>query len=211
MSPQLHKALNVVYQLALFGVGVSGLAVIYVVSKQPGNLLSYYTIQSNIIVLIATALRIMALALAWPETHWLRRLQSSALLWILVTGLVFHFLLSDTWKPEGAAGYANLVLHYVVPAAMLINWMAFDPKTNARYTDALWGLTYPTFYLVASLMRGVIDGFYPYWFLNPIAPYPEGAGSYGQMTLLIGGLYLGFTLLGLLIVLINRRLAPNKA
>ncbi|HNZ28219.1 MAG TPA: Pr6Pr family membrane protein, partial [Spirochaetota bacterium] len=60
-------------------------------------------------------------------------LKSCALLWILITGLVFHFMLSKFHKPEGIFAYSNFILHYASPVGMLLNWLIFEKKGGYKY------------------------------------------------------------------------------
>ena len=55
---------------------------------------------------------------------------------ICVVGLVFHFILSATWKPKGLAALGNLVVHYIMPAAVVLDWLLFTPEGRLRWLDA---------------------------------------------------------------------------
>jgi len=138
------------------------------------NLFSYFTIQSNLIVAVA-----LIVATLGPK----QSIQSAAMLraatfWILITGIVFNVLLSSVYHPTGLAALISVVHHTVTPLAMLANWIVFEEKGRTKIRDIGFWLAYPLVYLAGSLVRGLIDGFYPYWFINPTKPLPDGAGSW---------------------------------
>jgi len=153
------------------------------------NLFSYFTIQSNLIVGIVL--------LASTLTPSLRSdsLLRAATFWILITGIVFNVLLSKVYHPTGLAAVISVVHHTATPLAMLANWIFFEEKGRTRMRDiGLW-LAYPVVYLTGSMVRGLIDGFYPYWFINPTRPFPDGAGSWlgvgAAVAVIAGGIILG--------------------
>jgi hypothetical protein len=168
------------------------------------NTFSYYTIQSNLLVAAALLLGMRYLWNDKPEPQGVVVFKSGALLWILVTGVVFALLLSGLWQPQGAMAYVNLSLHYLTPLGMLLNWLLFEPKGRLKPAYLLAWMSYPLLYMLGSWVRGSLMGFYPYWFLNPTAPYPQGAGSVSGMLGLVGVMTAGFLLAGLLILLLDR-------
>lgn len=165
------------------------------------NLFAYYTIQTNILM--------MALCL-WANLsqrlsrfyHWLR---TGATLYILVTGLGYHFMLSSSHYPRGMDSIANFLLHYLVPLLALVTWGLYMRIYPMRWWMPFTWLIYPGLYIGGTLIRGYFTGNYLYWFLNPVASYPIGVGSYLQLgfyTLGIGGAFIG---LGFIFSLINNK------
>jgi hypothetical protein len=167
------------------------------------NTFSYYTIQSNLLVAAALLLGMRYLWTREPEPQGVVVFKSGALLWILVTGVVFALLLSGLWQPQGAMAYVNLSLHYLTPLGMLLHWLLFEPKGRFKLAYLLAWMSYPLLYVLGSWVRGSLTGFYPYWFLNPTAPYPQGAGSVSGMLGLVGVMTAGFLLAGLLILFVD--------
>ena len=70
---------------------------------------------------------------------------------------------------------------------------------------------YPLLYAAASLLRGSLDGWYPYWFLDPGRAAPDGAGSFAGALAWSGGLGVGFVLLGLAMALLGAVAFSGKA
>lgn len=141
----------------------------------PQNFFSYFTIESNIFA--AAILLISAFfVFAGKNSHTLEFFRGAATFFMVVTGIVFAILLAGI---EGsvltAAPWDNIVLHYLIPIAMAIDWIIDPPRQRVAYKKAILWLLFPLTYLVYSLVRGSIVGWYPYPFLNP------ANGGYGQV------------------------------
>ncbi|HBD93413.1 MAG: hypothetical protein A2015_05455 [Spirochaetes bacterium GWF1_31_7] len=200
----------IVFQIVIILSAITG--VVLEISFQKGpftglNIFSYFTIQSNIIVALILMLNIVNRA---NPPRWLVTLKSGATIWILVTGLVFHFLLSKIYHPVGVLLASNILLHYIVPIGMQFNWLIFEPKGNYRHSDTLLWIGYPVLFAFLSLLRAQIDGFYPYWFLIPNKNYPDGAGSFGNVLIIIAGLAIAFSIIGNSLVVIDKSLQKLK-
>jgi hypothetical protein len=161
------------------------------------TLASYFTEQSNLIIAIVFIFTGFG-ALAGRQTgKALAALERCARVWIVMTGLAFHFLLSAIYHPEGALGAANLLAHYVVPIGSFLIWLFLEPKGSYKIGElGLW-ISYPLAYCVFCLLRGQIDGFYPYYFVSPL-PKPGGVGSLAAVGAWAAVLACGFIILGLL-------------
>jgi len=197
-------------KLAIACVSLLGVGVDFGIAKTLGsslNSLAYFTVQSNLIV----AAVCLYGAFARTKGPAYAALRAGATLWILVTGLVFAAFLASHFGFKGLRGYSNIALHYVVPIAVLLDWLLLEPKGTLRLRHALYWIAYPFAYVVASLLRGAIDRFYPYWFLDPTRRFPEGIGGYGTMALFVLGLFIFFGALGLGLVGIDRALASRGA
>ena len=67
------------------------------------------------------------------------------------------------------------MLHYIIPLAIAFDWIMDPPSRRISFRRALVWLVFPLGYLVYSLVRGPIAGWYPYPFLDP------SIGGYGQI------------------------------
>ncbi len=207
-----RKGWAVGFQSLILFFCISGIAILMFESKtlfDALNLFSYYTIQSNLLVAVAMVFSIRMLVKNQEDSSFLVIFKSGAVLWILVTGIVYHFMLSGLVHFQGLTAFAVLALHYVTPLGLVANWLIFEKKGRYRYIFTLYWLSYPLLYLLGSWIRGWLTGFYPYWFLNPAQSYPEGAGSVRTVLMIVAGLFLAFYFIGLLIVftdsMISRR------
>jgi len=116
-------------------------------------------------------------------------LRAMALCYMLLISGVYFFLLRNT--PLGNdAPWVNVVHHYVLPLALLADWVVQPPsrKITARSTWLI--LAIPLAYLVYSLVRGAITGFYPYSFFNPAEQ-----GGYAGVVMYCVAMLAGFLLL----------------
>ena len=131
----------------------------------PVNFFSYFTIQSNIIA--AVVLFYMVLRPA-NESVAFARIRGAATLYMATTGIVYALLLSG--NPAAVAitlPWVNAVLHQLMPVYMVADWIASPPRHRLGFRESLLFLIYPIVWLVYTLPRGAITGWYPYPFLNP--------------------------------------------
>ncbi len=155
------------------------------------NFFSYFTIESNIIAVVVLLLGALY-TYAGKKSVWLDYFRGAATFYMIVTGIVFAVLLSGITGVElTAVPWDNTVLHYLMPVAIAIDWLMNPPVRRFSYRQALAWLIFPILYLIYSLSRGAIVGWYPYPFLNP------ANGGYEQvlvtsMIILLGGLVLVF-------------------
>lgn len=129
------------------------------------RLLSYFTIQSNLLVLmVATSLAVD------PQRDgplW-RVLRLDALLGIAVTGVVFVTVLARLVDPHGASMLANIGFHYLSPLMALLGWLMFGPRPRIDARTVALAFVWPVMWLVYTLWRGEASGWYPYPFLNAL-------------------------------------------
>lgn len=127
------------------------------------NFFSFFTIESNIL----TAILLFTLALgnrknAKGKYDFIR---GAMTLYMTMTGIIYILLLSGT--PSIMVPWVNLVLHYIMPFAMLLLWVLVPPYHPIPYKKALYWLIFPIAFLLYSLIRGPYVNWYPYDFINP--------------------------------------------
>ena len=133
----------------------------------PFNFFSYFTIQSNIFAFTILFLSAMATA-SNRRSIRLNLLRGAATLYMVITGIVFAVLLAGV---EGAiltaVPWDNIVLHYIMPVALLVDWLVDKPIKSISFKKSLVWLIYPVTYVIYSLTRGHFVDWYPYSFLDP--------------------------------------------
>jgi hypothetical protein len=87
--------------------------------------------------------------------------------------------------------WVNTVIHYIFPLVVLADWLYQPPRSTLRFGQMGYWLIYPLIYLVYTLIRGAIVGFYPYPFLNPAT-----AGGYGGVALYCVAIFVAFLIVG---------------
>lgn len=163
-----------------------------------GNYLSYFTIQSNIIVAV-----VLVIGAARPRASlpaWWDDLRGAAALYIAVTGIVYALLLSKLAAELGTtAPWVDWVLHDLTPIAGVVDWLLIRPEGRVRALRALWWLAYPVAYLLYTLARGPLVDWYPYPFIDP-----RLAGGYGRLVGSTGVVVIVFVVLAIAIDLLGR-------
>ena len=119
---------------------------------------------------------------------------------ILLVGIVYLLLLRGLHPLSGAALLADYLLHYVSPVAMVAYWLACTPHGQLRWSAPLWWTAFPLTYFLYAIVRGEIDGRYPYPFMD--------VTKLGLARALLNGLVIGaaFIPTGLAVVWADRRL-----
>lgn len=163
--------------VAAFGLGAQLVLVVIgasvLVEEDPpglgarlGHFISYFTVLSNLLVLITTTA-----AARRPDVDgrlW-RVLRLDAVVGITVTGLVHWFFLRPLLHLTGWSYAVDKVLHVVVPLLALAGWLVFGPRPRVTLRVVLLGLVYPVGWLAVTLAVGAATGWYPYPFLDVTA------------------------------------------
>ena len=166
----------------------------------PSNFFSFFTIQSNILVVVT--LLLSALAAAAGDRDRFTTLRAAVTVYILVVGIGFSLLLSNLQGVDlTAVPWDNTVLHYIVPVAMLVDYLLDRPRRRLSFRASLLWLVYPVAYAAYSLIRGALVDWYPYPFLDPAT---NGAGA-------VAITILGLIVLGIGLIWVITRLSGRGA
>jgi hypothetical protein len=65
-----------------------------------------------------------------------------------------------------AAATFGKIVHYVMPVAVVADWLVDPPRRRLGLRDAALWLIVPLAYVVYTLIRGALVHWYPYPFLN---------------------------------------------
>lgn len=116
------------------------------------NLFSYFTIQSNIIMLVVSVLLVLN-----PERggNAFAILRLAGLVGITVTGVVYAILLAGNANFEGLEWWYDKIFHYVVPAMAVLGFLLFKPRTRLD-NSALWFIAWPLVWLAYTLVRAEV-------------------------------------------------------
>lgn len=130
----------------------------------PINFFSYFTILSNTLAVVV----LFAGATVWrnrptPASDVIR---GAAVLYMTVTLIVFALLLSGT-DVDTAIPWVNAVVHQLLPVVMIADWVIDPPTTRLTVRQGLTWLLPPLVWIVYTMIRGPIAGWYPYPFLDP--------------------------------------------
>ena len=128
------------------------------------RVLSFFTIQSNILVGVAAAL--VALDPS-RDGRGFRVLRLMSLVGITVTAIVYTAILAPTHDPIGfEQTLINALVHYVVPAAAVLGWLILGPRPRIDRRTVGLTLLWPAAWLAYTLVRGALWHWYPYPFVD---------------------------------------------
>lgn len=159
---------------------------------------SYFTILTN--TLVATVLTCAVAERESAARRWFLQpwVSSGIAVSIAVVGLAYSILLRHLWHPEGWQLVADELLHDVMPLLFLGYWWYCVPKGTLRLWHLPLWLTYPLVYFIYALLRGHLLGAYAYPFIDvAVLGYP-------QVLINAGGILVGFVLVGLLVIGLDR-------
>ena len=164
------------------------------------NTFSYFTIQSNVLVLVTSFVLAIRPTIATPWWHVLRL---AALTGITVTGLVYATVLAPYVHLTGAAMVYNETFHYVVPIATVVGFVFVGPRLPLHHRDMVF-MAWPLVWLGYTMLRGALlhpeftglgqtASHYPYQFLDvdQVSMF-EVVGSVILLTLLLAGIGIGY-------------------
>jgi hypothetical protein len=128
--------------------------------------LGFFTITTNLLVLFASALPLIAPA-SWLGRFFVRPV---AIGWVATSiafvGIAYFLLLRNVWQPQGLQLVADILLHYAVPFLYVIFSFVALRGTRLRWNMPFWWSLYLLIYFVYVLIRGALIGHYPYAFID---------------------------------------------
>lgn len=185
----MRKQLTTAYRLIGLAACLFGLAVqlgFFNDRLNPGTLI-FFTIQSNIVCAFIWLALLIQPNLK-PIWHGI------AAQGILLTMVVYHFLLAGGSFSMSAFtgslyGIANLLVHYIVPTMMIVDFLFLSKTQPLSRLAPVWWAIFPLAYFGFAMIHGatgrpVYEGAstsYPYFFIDPNGPgllaNPQGFGG----------------------------------
>lgn len=184
--------------LGLLGLGLE-------LYKKGLFMLTYYTLLSNILVLGFSVYLIFAMGKDYEAAltnKGLLRVKGAVTIAIMLTFLVYHFMLAPLATPERYYQLENFLLHYIVPLLFFLDWLIVDKRGIYQKKDPLLWCLVPAVYSIGALIKGYffqieipgqVNSPYPYFFLNI-----DRFGFLGVLGFMIG-ILAAYLLLGLLL------------
>lgn len=169
---------------------------------RPTEYFAFFSISTAIFAGFVVLMSGLTLLQGKSESERMNIIRLVAAVSMIIVGVVYHALLGDSAVDPRDVGYdwpqiPNLVIHTYAPIAIAIDYLVSVKGPKPLWRKALWVVVYPLVWLSFSLIRGLADGWWPYWFINPGS---EG-GVIGMITFILiiafGFIALGFVVLGL--------------
>jgi hypothetical protein len=154
-------------------------------SFNPLNFFTFFTILSNLLamcVLLGGGRRQLSGQPPLPDM-----LRGAAVVYMTVTYLVFAVLLRDAQEQlQTHVPWVDSVLHRVAPIVIMLDWLIDPPRQPIAFRRSLAWLAFPVAWTAFTLVRGAIDGRYPYPFLDP------SNGGYAVVALYVVAIFVVF-------------------
>ncbi len=131
------------------------------------------------------------MATVWRDVHSRRvdLLRGAAVVYLVVTFIVVILFLSGE-DLQVAVNWVDFVVHKLVPVYLVVDWLIDPPSTRLTGRQTLVWLVFPLVWVAVTLVRGAIDGWYPYPFLDP------ANGGYASVAVYVVGIFVGFLAIG---------------
>ena len=173
------------------------------------NVLSYFTIWSNILVTVVAYLLARNPLRDGPLLNTFRL---ASVVMITITGLIYALVLAKVWDPTGWQKVADETLHYSVPILAVLGYLLFGPRPRFSLTTLWRSLAIPLTWAAYTFIRSPFityteDGearhWYPYHFINV-----DDIG-YGRSLLNMVGISLLLLAIGWIYTFLDRKLSPR--
>ena len=155
--------------LLIIILSFTGLAINVIVNSSGDNLtiwnglalFRYYTLQSNLLVLI-----VFTLYLSNTKKELINKAIGGVSIYITITFIVFAIMLSSTYHPTGWNQVSNIISHYIVPIIVLLHLGLNISDYTFVYRDSLYWIIYPSLYIVFIIIYGTSTNDYLYPFFQ---------------------------------------------
>ena len=139
---------------------------------RPSEYFSYFSITSCLLTAVVLTLSAIQLTRGQAETKLLSLSRLTMAVSMVIVGVIYNALLRGGDPDPRDVGYAwpvlpNEVVHTYVPILIFIEWLFTRTTIALKINQAFWVLVYPLTWLGFSIIRGIITGWWPYWFIDP--------------------------------------------
>jgi len=139
---------------------------------RPTEYFSYFTITSCLLTAVVLTLSAIQLTRGQAETKLLSLTRLTTAVSMVIVGVIYNALLRGGAPDPRDVGYdwpvlPNEIIHTYVPMLIFIEWLFTRTTIALKINQAFWVLVYPLAWLAFSIIRGIITGWWPYWFIDP--------------------------------------------
>lgn len=155
-----------------------------------------YTRQTNLMVIIWFILAIILR----NKPKYLKKitgaLKGAFTLYMTILFTIFAVLLQFFYPlPTGWAAFSNLVIHYIIPIAFIIDWLLTEQNIKYKWSYLLVWIIYPIGYMIYAVIYSAITGSYIYYFFD----------INGSWVMYFSILFIYGLILACILIAINRR------
>ena len=179
--------------LVVFAIVVQMATNIAAGTFDPTRFFAFFTIESN----IYGAVLFLFLAVRRPAARsaMLDLLRGAAVVYLMATFVVVVLFLSGA-DLQVAIPWVDFTLHKIFPIVVVVDWLIDPPATRLTAGQGARWLAYPLIWVTLTLLRGAVNGWYPYPFLDPAN---GGYTSVAVAFVTILGLFVAFAVATLVI------------
>ncbi len=142
----MQRRLSIIYKILVILSLAAGILINVVKTASVSAILSYYTLQSNIICLVAFIGIVIMEMRKWQKTDVYYLIKGAITIAILITGITYLCALAPVgfqmdFQKETLANktISNLLVHVVSPIFVLVDYFLFDEKGNfKRFYPIIW-------------------------------------------------------------------------
>lgn len=196
----------------LLGIAILGSIVWQVTDRlahnvfRPHEYFTFFTVDTSILVGIVLVLGSYYSFTGRAESRSFTMVRMGLVASYVIVGVVYNLLLRGLPPAAADAGYVwpetpNNVLHVWAPLLLVVEWLVFEHKHAISLKQALWVWAYPFAWLAFTIVRGSMDGWWPYFFINP----NDKGGVTGMIGYILG--IMAFLYLVALVLVPARKLA----
>jgi len=137
----------------------------------PSRYFAYFTIQTALIDIV-----VLLVGGWWSlrrprDTGLLTTVAMCTVVYAIVTTVVYNVLLRGIASPGyHPPDWMNEMLHVVIPILLVVDWVVAPGRKRLRRRALWWIVAYPVAWVTFTMIRGAVDGWYPYPFLEPDGP-----------------------------------------
>ncbi len=196
----MKRRINLILSIAILVTAIPAITYRFIEAGTVFNrfsLLGYFTIQSNIMVIIIVFLSLIGITVS-------RKLGLSIATAITLTAIIFQMFLRKGWNPEGISNLISNINHGSTTVLFLFWFWSPPGKRKLNIKDLYAVIPFPALYCLYGTIEGYISGSPRYFFLNI---RKVGIGSY---LLWITAILFLITCIGFFVIIIDSKVFCNK-
>jgi len=131
-----------------------------------GRFLIFFTVLSNLLVAVSLTIGLINPSSSLGNFFATSFSTAAIAVYIFIVGLVYNIVLRQLWQPHGLQKVADELLHVAVPVLYTLYWIVYASTGSLKWKYSFGWLIFPLIYLIYAMVRGGLEGFYPYPFLD---------------------------------------------
>ena len=164
------------------------------------NFFSFFTILSNALAAITLLIGAWFSLRGAVEPDWYTFVRAAIVTYMTTTLVVYNLLLREISLDQATTvPWSNEILHVWAPLYLLLDWIFAPGRGRVPWSRFWWIAAFPIAWVVYTMIRGAVVGWYPYPFLDPAVEPGVGLGGVAVYVIAIASfiLLIGSGIVGL--------------